>query len=292
MDTIKRRNQTLDMCTSPTILKDRVVACNHCIECLIKRSQEWAFRLEEEAKTATSGVFITLTYSPSNEIQVDTPEGVKTTLSKRDVQLFNKRLRKHHEKNRKITKDYRSKPRYFFNGEYGPSTDRAHYHAVIFNLPKCTIQALPEIWGKGFVKVGDVTPKSIRYVTNYMLLKDKEILEGQQKPFTLMSKKPILGANYVSNNYYHHHEHSDITLRNASKREKPLYRSLERQIFTDEEMLRNKKLRQERYAEFIQDMENDAIKNDPLDPEGHKRKVRKERNAKQIRFSNRKKRKL
>lgn len=47
-------------------------------------------------------------------------------LSKRDVQLFLKRLRKY------VYKNTRERLRYFIVGEYGPKTYRPHYHLLLF----------------------------------------------------------------------------------------------------------------------------------------------------------------
>lgn len=53
-------------------------------------------------------------------------DGVLPYLYKRDVQLFNKRLRKH------LSKYTNEKIRYYIVGEYGPRTFRPHYHCLYF----------------------------------------------------------------------------------------------------------------------------------------------------------------
>lgn len=265
------------MCTTPLQLSDRIVSCGHCIECLTKRSQEWAFRLEQESKDATSGIFLTLTYDDNNAIWIDNEEGeTLTTLSKRDWQLFMKRLRKA-QGPLKNKQDYREKLRYFMCGEYGPSTGRAHYHAIIYNLKKNVVQDLPKYWRKGHIKVDDVTPKSIRYVTNYMLLKDQNCSENQLKPFTLMSKKPILGARYIVRNFYHHHTNQDHKLVHARKNRRNLYKIYERKLFTEEE---RKILQEKREADFLEykttyDAKLEQL--DPLDPIGRDKQEKKHR---------------
>lgn len=269
------------MCATPLNLGDRIVSCGQCIDCLIKRSQEWAFRLEHEAKTAISGVFLTLTYSDENAIWIDNEDETLTTLSKSDVQKFIKRLRKFDNKfnNHKVIK-----VRYFIAGEYGPSTQRAHYHCIIFNANRKTIEALPKIWGKGHVDIQDVTPKSIRYTTNYMALKEEVKAEHQQKPFTLMSKKPILGANYVVKNYYHHHESQDHKLVSPTLQRRNLYRTLEKKIFTPEELLDIRKTKLQELDKWKEEENQRLEEQYPLDPLGgqkderqHKAKIRKSR---------------
>jgi len=265
------------MCTKPLNLGDRVVKCGQCITCLIARSAEWAFRLEQEAKDASSGVFLTLTYDDTNAIWVDVEEGTFTTLHKPDVQKFLKKVRKR-QGPLKNKQDYKEKVRYFFCGEYGEEFGRAHYHAIIFNIKKDVIKKLPEIWGKGHIKIEDVTPKSIRYVTNYMLLKDNKLEKGRNKPFTLMSKKPILGARYVVSNYPHHLEHKDEKLVSPKKHRPNLYTVYEKKLFNDDERQHLKEKRMQTYAEYLKELEARHEKIDPLDPHGSIRKEREHRN--------------
>lgn len=92
--------------------------------------------------------FVTLTYRPKDlpTIEAGSHKG-ESTLNKRDIQLFLKRLRRHEkgfepyyetkindklEPENKITYPIR----YFYCGEYGTNpnaTHRAHYHMALFN---------------------------------------------------------------------------------------------------------------------------------------------------------------
>lgn len=77
------------------------------------------------------------------------------------------------------------KIRYYHCGEYGSKNMRPHYHACIFNFdfPDRVIwslrdgvklyvsQMLSEVWGKGFVTVGEVTFESAAYVARYVTKK-------------------------------------------------------------------------------------------------------------------------
>lgn len=117
--------------------------------------------------------FITLTYEDEHL----PPYG---SLSKRDYQLFLKRLRQHTYRN------YGVKIRYFLVGEYGDKTKRPHYHAIIFGWfpPDAkkryqnkqgdylyTSETLTKIWGKGMVDFGQVTYQSAAYCARYTLKK-------------------------------------------------------------------------------------------------------------------------
>lgn len=108
------------------------VPCGQCIGCRLDRSRTWANRCLLELEYHKTAQFVTLTYNDehlplANYGSSDTGEvcGVSATLCKRDFQLFMKRLRK-------MFPD--QKLRFFSCGEYGPSTFRPHYHAIIFGL--------------------------------------------------------------------------------------------------------------------------------------------------------------
>lgn len=253
------------MCTTPCKLPDRVVACGHCIECLIKRSQEWAFRLDQESKTALSGCFVTLTYNDEHAVWVDTESGkTVTTLHKPDFQKFMKRVRKYDSK---YQNHKHIKIRYFACGEYGTKMKRAHYHAIIFNLDRRSMDHIPQLWNLGFATVDECNGKTMRYVTNYMLLKNLECEDEQQNPWTLMSKKPILGANYVIQNYPHHHDTQDYKLK-CPKGDRNLPRAFSRKIFTQKEIDLQKPLKEEEFIKFTEEKNLHAEKMDPLDPIG------------------------
>jgi hypothetical protein len=176
-----------------------VVPCGKCVECLQRRSNGWAFRLDRELKFSVSSAFLTLTYESVPLTKNNLP-----TLNKKDFQLFMKRLRK--KLGSKI------KLKYYAVGEYGSRTLRPHYHAIMFNLPQIYLKdssLLHKIWGLGHIHIGDVNIASIKYVTNYITkgndyrLPDYidystgEVLEDDRlREFSLMSKK--LGISYLS----------------------------------------------------------------------------------------------
>jgi hypothetical protein len=142
-----------------------------------QRSAEWSARIMHELDFHQGAVFVTLTY---NDYHM--PENGQ--ISKRELQLFIKRLRKKLDK--KIS--------YFACGEYGEKTGRPHYHLIIFNMrPGSESEELiKEAWQyQGFIKLGTVTVQSARYVTNYILKSlDKRtyVNNNVQQPFQLVSQ--------------------------------------------------------------------------------------------------------
>ncbi len=195
------------------------VPCGKCIDCLQNKRAEWTFRLMQELKICDSANFVTLTYNDKYR---------PGELVKKDVQLFIKRVRAHVAP---------IKIRYFFVGEYGPETGREHYHGIIYNLPD-ELEVLDK-WTKdgesmGFVHVGTVTQASIHYVTKYMLKNLKSRPYGKTIPFAIMSKKPGLGTNYVTDYKDYHANRTDsfATLPGGIKQRLP--RHIKDKIFTEE----------------------------------------------------------
>jgi len=141
------------------------IPCGQCIGCRINRQQMWAFRCLAEASLHPSNWFATLTYSPERL----PPRG---ELRHRDWQLFAKRVRRS-----------LGPFRYLMCGEYGEQTQRPHYHALLFGLdipdidrfsvrrgyPVFRSEKLSQLWGRGIVELGSVTPQSARYCSGYVL---------------------------------------------------------------------------------------------------------------------------
>ena len=162
---------------------DYTLPCGKCAECLAQKSLEWSYRIMLESKDYKKNCFITLTYK-NNPV----------TLKKKDYQDFFKRLRK------RI-----GKFRYFLCGEYGSKGKRPHYHAIIFGwFPEDAepvlgsdyygSKILEEIWGLGFVSVGDLTQYDAKYCAKYMQ-KLQDVGPEVLQPFVSMSLKPGLGYN-------------------------------------------------------------------------------------------------
>lgn len=161
------------------------VPCGRCIACRINRTREWSIRLTHESLYWQQSTFLTLTYD-DDHISWD------NDLSKRDLQLFFKRLRKSSAK----------KCAYYAVGEYGETYGRPHYHAVLygFGTGDEDRRLIKESWGKGRIALGTVTYQSTRYVAQYIQKKlygekAREVYKWKEPPFALMSKG--LGERYA-----------------------------------------------------------------------------------------------
>lgn len=179
------------------------LCCNKCFECLQQKANEWAYRIYNETQLHEESCFITLTYADEREV-----------LSKREIQLFLKRLRK------AISP---KKVRFFACGEYGSKRLRPHYHLILFGfvpgdlkflkydkkgMPLFTSEFISNIWKKGYISVGFVSLDSAKYCAKYLQKiaeHDKRVkllteFFGDEKPFTLMSNRPGIGAKWFEKN--------------------------------------------------------------------------------------------
>lgn len=203
--------------------EDKIVKlpCGQCVGCRIQYSREWANRCMLELQYHDSAYFVTLTYSDkfiprSYYADPNTGEAhTSVTLCKRDFQLFMKRLR------RKFGNDH---IRFFMSGEYGSTTFRPHYHAIIFGLHLDDLSlykkspqgfsyynspSLQACWSDpetgeplGFAVCAEVTWETCAYTARYVMKK----LTGKeaefytnfniQPEFTLMSRKPGIARQY------------------------------------------------------------------------------------------------
>lgn len=161
-------------------LPEVTLACQKCLGCRLERSRQWALRCVHEASLHPENTFITLTYNDEN-----LPKDL--SLHKEDWNLFLKRLRK---------SLYPKKIRFFMCGEYGLDQEalkqgihalgRPHYHAIIFNHQFTdltpftqnnyedviyTSETLSNLWGKGFVTVGNADFESAAYCARYITKK-------------------------------------------------------------------------------------------------------------------------
>jgi len=176
-------------------------ACGGCVGCRLEYSRRWAVRIAHEASLYDSNVFLTLTYRDE-----DLPENA--SLRKRDWQLFMKRLKKR-SAGRSI--------RFFHCGEYGETTHRPHYHAILFNydfndrkfLKQTetghtidTSAILDETWQLGDCYIGSVTFESAAYCARYVMKK----LTGRRKSeygllepeYSTQSRRPGVGSPWLS----------------------------------------------------------------------------------------------
>lgn len=191
--------------------------CGQCIGCRLQYSREWANRLLLERQYHDSAIFLTLTYNETYVpkrvyVHPDTGEyGVSNSLSKRDLQLFMKRLRKHYSEDC---------IRFYAAGEYGTTTFRPHYHLILFGIHVTDSYVwrvrfvegerfayyrsptIEQIWPYGHVEFTDVSWDTCAYVARYVTKKltgaASEFYEtfNIDPPFSLMSRKPGIARLY------------------------------------------------------------------------------------------------
>lgn len=187
------------------------IPCSRCIGCRLERSKQTAIRLMHEAQLHEANSFITLTYEnqhlskPRDELEdspsrgrrphskpvrrqkrtsKNAPQALATedSLSKRDAQLFVKRLRYE-----LTTKNPSTRVKYYLVGEYGDTTKRPHFHACIFGEEFAddrvrdrqspsgqTLYRSPTLekaWPFGYSSIGDLTFESAAYVARYCMKK-------------------------------------------------------------------------------------------------------------------------
>lgn len=197
-------------CLKPVYLskQDMVVPCGRCAFCAATRRSDWATRIEYESKLHLVKKFITLTYAnPHLTWEHGFPQLVKS-----DLQKWFKRVRK-----------TGVKIRYYAVGEYGSCTLRPHYHILLFG--EVSEEVIRKSWPFGQVHIGTVTQASINYCLGYMVNKGAQYYHNRVKPFSLMSTKPGLGANYLSDAMirWHRSGRKNYVLADGVKRHLPRY---------------------------------------------------------------------
>lgn len=159
-------------CPNPIINNTKLgryfVPCGKCYACINRKLNDIRLRtLYHYAKYNYCAYYVTYTYN--NE---SLPSDNK--LSIKNIQDYFKRLRI----NIKRSDERNIKLSYILSGEYGSPkyTQRPHYHAMIFGLPK-EIGGKPaeyyihQSWGNGFTKIEYIVnqPKVISYILKYIL---------------------------------------------------------------------------------------------------------------------------
>lgn len=179
------------------------VPCGKCIGCRLAHSASWGARAWQESTMHSESCFLTLTFAPEH-LPAD------GCVSKRDIQLFMKRLRKFVSPVR---------VRYLACGEYGSKHLRPHYHLVIFgyNFPDRYLfqynkrthskyyrsSSLEKLWPFGHCIIGNVSFESCSYVARYTLkkgfgasVKENAKNSGLTPEFVVMSNRPGIGATW------------------------------------------------------------------------------------------------
>lgn len=232
------------------------VPCGWCVNCRQNKRQSWVYRLQAEAKQYPLSLFVTLTYDdehlPIARIGSDLFQTNVAVVSKRDVQLFMKRLRKKYE-------DY--KFRYFVTSEYGSKGARPHYHMILFGFPytgKLAGDLLAECWQNGFVQAHPLTVKEIAYVCKYMYEKSMvpPILEYEKQyhPFMLCSRNPGIGFGFMKEdiiNFYRLHPRDYVRAWSGYRMAMPRYYA--DKLYDDDMKAFLKEMRQEFFSKRMYD---------------------------------------
>jgi len=180
----------------------------------------------DEASLHEHNCFLTLTYDEEHL----PPDG---RLVPEDFQKFIKRLRRAIDRRADgIATNPAASVRYLSCGEYGETTARPHYHALLFNVSftdgtdvgkhLTESPALGKLWLYGKHKIGSVTGASANYVAQYTLKNrnktfhtpDGEILP---KPFIRMSLKPAIGKTHLIK-FKHDYRHGYVIMEGKKAR--------------------------------------------------------------------------
>lgn len=242
------------------------IPCGQCMGCRMDKSREWAIRCVHEAQMHQQNCFITLTFANEH-----LPENF--SISKRDLQLFFKRLRKSIEP---------IKIRYYSCGEYGKNgTERPHYHALIFGYDfnqktvysikrgkyLYTSPELNKLWPYGISTIGSIEYQSAAYCARYSMKKvggDRVLdhycrrhpLTGKvylvEPEFCLMSSVPGIGQTWLDKYYSDVFPHDYVVL---NGRKHPVPRFYTRKL-PDEELEEIKRTRKRAAVLRIEDRVN------------------------------------
>jgi hypothetical protein len=185
------------------------VPCGHCLGCRTDQARGWAVRLVHEGMITSPAWFVTLTYAPEKLPEFG-------SLVPRDITLFVRRLRE--GSTRSLS--------YYVAGEYGETTARPHYHAVLFGpqfldrerladrhgAPVFRSDSLESAWGHGLCEFTGLTYAAARYVASYVRKKvsarhdsehytrvDPETgeLVELQREYARMSRRPAIGKRWI-----------------------------------------------------------------------------------------------
>lgn len=230
--------------------KATLIRCGHCPACKMESASSWANRMEMELPYHENAWFLTITYDNENvpyRYTWDTGTGEvlieNLSLCYDDIQKFWKNLRRNIDYHKRGDS---TKLKYYAAGEYGGTTHRPHYHAIVYDLPILkeelkyykkkngivyyNVDWLNKVWGKGYIVIAPAEWHGMAYTARYTTKKiygkeGKEFYEslGIEKENCWMSKKPAIGELY----YYDHAEeiykNDKIQLKNGRVCKPPRY---------------------------------------------------------------------
>lgn len=224
------------------------VPCGHCIGCRLDQARAWAIRICHENALYASSIFLTLTYNDDGLKHLKCMSNLKDkqvyySLCKRDLQLFMKRLRK----------KFGAGIRFYGVGEYGSLNQRPHFHVIVFNLdlpdaevfsrnggnPIYRSAELERLWPFGYSCFGRVSFDSACYVSRYCTKKiTGDVSEvhyfGREKEFSLMSRRPGIGAAWFEKFSSDVYNYDVVILKNLKLRPPKYYDKLFEKYHPDE----------------------------------------------------------
>ena len=171
--------------------------CGQCAACMVQKHLQWKFRLTQEVLANDLALWLTLQYDDDHLFLIDN----RPAVNKVHCQNYFRKLRKYFHKN-----DLKVIFTYFLVSEYGPLTNRPHYHVLLlFKLPKMEIEPLlilrqkiyeqcKERWYHGHVQAELFHKGVIRYLTKYVF-KPYDGFDPPAPLFRLISKG--IGENYL-----------------------------------------------------------------------------------------------
>lgn len=197
--------------------KSHRVPCGKCAFCLQNNRAQWMFRIKHEMLNQVSpdwsqrftlpGYFLTFTYS---DWMVPRLDDGRMTLRFRHLQLFFKRLRK-----------AKYKCKYIAVGEYGPETQRPHYHLILWT--DCPQHLIDGYWSnsenksRGRVHHGSLTMASAMYCLKYIIqpkvreqdtyAPDGSIKQARERTRAQFSRG--IGISYMNTKVYDWHTQNE-----------------------------------------------------------------------------------
>lgn len=211
--------------------------CGKCVECRLDYGRQWAVRCMHEAQMYEDNIFITLTYSDEKlesprlqyehfqKFMKDLRDKIFRDFCKNAGVQYNKMSKAEKKEFRLTHKEILEKTQIgvFVTGEYGESTKRPHWHAIIFNWrpPDCLYlrtnengdkiyrsAMLDSLWGRNNPEkkpneIGSVTFESAGYVARYAA---KKLVHGNDQdhdyhPISKKSSKHAIGKKWLEKNY-------------------------------------------------------------------------------------------
>lgn len=198
--------------------------CGKCLGCRTDLTKDWAVRCSHEAQMHDYSCVLTLTFNEDNL-------NANSSLVKKDIQDFIKRLRQFIFRNKNLQQNYpqfaKKKISYLYCGEYGDRLERPHYHLIIFGFDfpdkkfyknsnsddeLYTSSFLDELWGVGHAVIGTMSMSTAMYCASYItkyvppaerdeLYLNKKTGEMREPEFGHASRKPALGLTWLKKYY-------------------------------------------------------------------------------------------